>query len=378
MSKPQTSWYRLEPTDAWFFRDGKPSNQGEDQSDLESLFPPHPSTIVGALRAALAREQGWNGQGKWDQKLNQMLGDGFDDLGQLEFTGPLLEKDECPLFPMPVHVLGKADEDKKAFEPRDWLVPSEKPITCDMGDVHLPKRLGMYKTGNGDKAPGPADRFSVTTVGMKKILDGDLPSLEDCIHRDKLFRLEGRVGIERSIETRTTGEGAMYSPRYIRLKPGVRLIVGISGLLHGWELPRFFPLGGESRLAACDKIDPPSFPSRPTEIDKGLVVLVAPAHFADGNWWGASPGDDAQKLASALRGSVLTASFHRPLRIGGWDTCNQQARALLPHVRPGAVWWLDGGMKVAASEGKHIQIGDRTAYGYGLAFLGKQPSQETT
>ncbi len=380
MNNPITDWFRLEPADAWFFRNGKPFNRGEDQSDLESLFPPHPSTVVGALRAALAREQGWNGQGKWDPKLNAMLGDGFDDLGQLGFVGPLLEKEGELLFPMPLHVLGKTDEgeDKKTFVACDWLVPSEKPIASDMGAVHLPLPMGMHRTGRGEKAPSSADGFFVTATGMQKILDGELPSQDDSIHRDELFCIEARVGIERTVETRTAREGAIYSPRYIRLRRSVRLVVGISGLPEGWKLPRFFPLGGESRLAACDKIDPPAFPELPNEIGPAVLVLATPACFANGVWWGAAPGEDAGKLAADIGGTVQTAAFDRPIDIGGWDSVNHHPLALQPYVRPGAVWWLSAEAKVAADETRFHRIGGRNAYGYGLAFSGKQPSLKTT
>ncbi len=381
MNNQSTKWYRLEPADAWFFRDGKPSNRGEDQSDLESLFPPYPSTVVGAFRAAIAREQGWRGCKRWDQKLNRILGDGFDDLGQLRFFGPLLEKDETLLFPMPAHVLGKVDDkagDKKVFKPCDWLVPSEKPIACDIGDVHLPQPSGMYKVGNGEKGPGPTNEFFVTKAGMEAILNGNLPDPDHCIHRDKLFVREGRTGIELNAETRTTDDGAMYSPQYIRLHTGVRLVVGISGLPVDWKLPQFLPLGGESRLAACDKIDPPDFPGHSKENNARLVVLVTPAHFAgDKNWWGAGPGDSVQKLSAVFDGEVLSASFDRPVGIGGWDSGNHQPLDLRPYVRPGAVWWVASGAKIDTDQSGLFRIGDRTAYGYGLAFCGKQPSLKT-
>ena len=45
----------LAPTDTLFFRDGRPYNQDDDGlAHARSLFPPHPSTLTGALRAALA------------------------------------------------------------------------------------------------------------------------------------------------------------------------------------------------------------------------------------------------------------------------------------------------------------------------------------
>ena len=61
----------LTPIDAWFFRDGRPYNQGESgQTDVRSLFPPFAPTVVGTLRAALAVGQGWNGRESWANELH--------------------------------------------------------------------------------------------------------------------------------------------------------------------------------------------------------------------------------------------------------------------------------------------------------------------
>jgi CRISPR-associated protein Cmr3 len=70
-------YYTLTPQDAWFFRDGRPYNHGEsNQADVESLFPPPARTLTGAVRAALARANGWNGSGRWTNELNRHFGSG--------------------------------------------------------------------------------------------------------------------------------------------------------------------------------------------------------------------------------------------------------------------------------------------------------------
>ncbi|MEW6637748.1 MAG: type III-B CRISPR module-associated Cmr3 family protein, partial [Actinomycetota bacterium] len=53
----EMNYYRLEPLDTLFFGDGSPFNAGETgQMEVEGTFPPSPTTVVGALRAAFARE----------------------------------------------------------------------------------------------------------------------------------------------------------------------------------------------------------------------------------------------------------------------------------------------------------------------------------
>jgi len=207
------SWLKLEPVDAWFFRDGRPSNRGEDQSDLESEFPPNSATVVGAIRAALARQQGWNGRGSWDARLHTVLGDGFDNLGTLSFLGPLLMQGNELLFPMPQHVVGHSVDGR--FQPVGLLVPSKHRISTDCGEIQLPTLPDDWRDqlvhGLSDvqrnRPPEPASDLFVTSTGMSRILGGELPAVDDCRRSSDLFAYESRVGIRRDAATRTTGQG---------------------------------------------------------------------------------------------------------------------------------------------------------------------------
>ncbi len=373
MDMNNMQWHKLEPTDAWFFRDGRPSNLGEDQSDLESLFPPHASTVVGAIRAALAREQGWKEYNKsWDDSLKSVLGDGFENLGKLSFCGPFLMKENELLFPAPGHLLGKEVSDKnsrKKFQTVSVLQPSTEKICCDLGKVHLPV-VTRRKRDDEDRPKSP-DSFFVTSSGMNRILNGQFPDESQTHHRNGLFQLEARVGLEREVETRTAKKGALYSPQYVRLKKGVSLAMGISGLPEGWKLPAYFPLGGESRLAACELFEASSLLPRAEADNCDMLILATPARFSASPWYGANPQDDAGQLNSALSGKVKTALYDRPVKIGGWDSREGKRGPLpmQPYVPAGAVWWLEEPLK----QNGPLLLGDsiRTAYGYGFAFPGK-------
>jgi len=374
--------------DAWFFRDGKPSNRGENQADLQSLFPPHATTVVGALRAALARSQGWSGRGGWSETLTQTLGDGFDDLGELSFVGPfLLRRDKRrdqdtqpqpePLLPMPRHVLGQtkhADDQPPTFEPRGWLSPTPEPVVCDAGDqgVRLPEP--PPPSDPSAKPLSPAEGFLVSVEGMQAILKGELPDSAQCVSIKQLFRHEPRIGIEREPQT-------MYSPSYVRLSPGVSLAMGIRGLPGGWSAPGLMPLGGESRLAGCQALpEPLSLPKSPDRISEGApphcftLTLLSPAEFDPERWWGAGPGDPASDLHPDLPGNVVTATFDRPVRIGGWDgRAKGGPLPMRPLAPAGSVWWIESSDPVTASLAEPFHLGRSTAYGQGLALIGRCP-----
>jgi len=365
----QLRWFDLEPIDAWFFRDSRPSNRGEDQSDLKSLFPPHPVTVAGALRAALASKQGWNGQNSWPDNLKPVLGDG-GNLGKLSFMGPFLRKGEELIFPMPQHVMGYMKDTGQdiIFEPCDLLQPGKESVTTDAGLIRLPEV--HYNDGKkGFKPPSAPENFFVSATGMNQILEGELPSAKCCIHARSIYYHEPRVGIQRDPDTGTTGEKALYSPQYIRLQRDVSMAVGISGLPEDWSLPSIFPFGGESRLAGCTQLETgPELPQQPLRNGKAIVLLLTPAHFSEDCWCGACPGDSAANLNNTLSGSVVTAAIDRPIRIGGWDSIKKQPLPTAPYVPAGSVWWLENAL--CSNGGNTLQLGARTAYGFGTALSG--------
>ncbi len=373
------TWLKIDAVDAWFFRDGRPSNRGEDQSDLESEFPPNAATVVGAIRAALARGQGWNGHGSWDSGLNDVLGDGFDNLGSLSFLGPLLMQSEELLFTLPRHVVGHLVEGR--FQPVTLLEPSRERILTDCGEISLPLLPADWQDRLADqpglsdaqrkKPPEPAGDLYVTIAGMSKILRGHVPAADDCRHCSDLFAHESRVGIRRDETTRTTGQGDIYSPRYVRLndKARVSLVMAVAGVpKEKWEWPSLMPLGGESRLAGVDVLKgAPSMPRMSASSGPATVISVKPTRFG-GSWWGAGPGDDATCMGGGLSGRVTTVALDRPRLIGGWDTRKSQPLPLAPFAPAGTVWWLENSQ---ACDTGLIQLGDslHTKYGHGLAFL---------
>lgn len=367
-------WFSIEPVDAWFFRDGRPSNRDEDQSDLESQFPPNPGTVVGAFRSALARARGWNGRGSWDDRLKLVLGDGPDDLGKLSFLGPFIAREGQPLFPIPAHLLGKESykDGRRAFTPAgNWLAPSQNAVMSDLGAVPLPVPSRPLDRNQRLRSP---ENFLIHTSGLQKILEGTPPADEECIPLEDLFKHEPRIGILRDERTRTTGENAMYSPRFIRLAKRVSLLAGITGLPDDWAPPGVFPLGGESRLALCTELDtaPPWPQSPPIEHGRAILALLTPACWPAEKWWGAGPGEAARLLHPQFTGTVATAAFDRPRLIGGWDSIRGAPLSLGPCAAPGSVWWL---VDAGAIQQPVPLLGGKTQYGFGLAVLGRCPSQ---
>lgn len=352
--------FALEPLDSLFFRSGRPFNLGETgQMEIEAVFPPSPTTVVGALRASLARARGWHGQGDWDSALKAVLGDG-EDLAQLRFSGPQLLQGGQPLFPAPLYLLGKQTAGR-------WdlvrLRPSKAALHTDLGAVRLPEPEG--KT-DGHKL---LERCYLTAAGMARALAGGLPESLDIRTAGELWQVEPRIGIRRDRATRTTPEDALYQIHHVRLLPKVALAVAIEGLPAGWQPQALAPLGGESRMAWVTPIADLALPPAPPLAGEPLrytVTLVTPARFADDSW------RQAGGALAGLPGRIVSACLGKPVLIGGFDSRARAPKPLVPYLPAGSSWFMEtsaaDAAQVLAAHGS--KIGEQTAWGFGQILIG--------
>lgn len=368
---------QLHPVDTWFFRSGVPfTADSAPQENVKSLFPPYPPTLVGALRAALARGRGWKGRGNWTREIRDVLGDGPNDLGQVSIDGPFLLHDGQPLFPVPRHLLGVTEEG--GWCPKALLRPGE-PVRCDLGDeVRLPvvggshSEVETFKTGD--------DQW-LTTTGLTAALRGVLPGTDDIVPSSRLWSWEARIGLERDTRKRTAKEGMLYSTQQVRLAAGVSLGARVSGLPEDWKLPweDLVPLGGEGRLAGLVTWDAELgidlLSGDALRRGKVAVLALSPLDIDHDVYVGKTP---IEELGGA---HVVSACLDRPQRIGGWDSRPQSfgplpIRSVLP---PGSVLFCEmpdrerfEAMDLMGSG--LVRIGARTEWGFGLATLGVWPN----
>lgn len=383
----RTVWLSL--VDAWFFRDGRPYNEKEtNQTDVASQFPPSATSVVGAIRAGLARGRGWNGSGHWDAGLNTVLGDGFDNLGTLRFEGPFLIRDDMiPLVPAPLHMLGQPEKSNGASEP-SWkpvtlLTPSkeEEAILSDLGLVRLPVAAEQTNCSGLKEVTNQW----ITLPGLTAILRDELPSAAEIVAAGKLWKMEPRVGLKRDEVTRTAGEGALYSPRFVRLPRGVRLAVRVSGLPdETWQLPNLLPFGGEGRLADCCLGKEWTWPTPPVVQPNAAgrvpftVTLLTPLMLPITESNIVSPPKAGDALLGLEPSRIVSACVGKSSAVGGWDSLRREPLPLRPVLPAGSTWFCevdqDAWPSVRAQHGQHI--GDKTSFGYGQIVLGQWPDKK--
>ena len=370
--------FRLEPVDTLFFRDGTPFAAGSAPQDgVNSLFPPHPTTVAGALRAGLAQANGWNGHGRWPERVSNVLGDGSDDLGLVSIDGPFLLRDNEPLYRAPRHLLGATDS--AGWQPRVLLRPGPA-AACDLGDaVRLPETPSY---GDETAALKPGDRQWLTPAGMEAVLRGELPSTTELVASDALWKEEPRIGLERERHTRSAKEGMLYSTRHVRLIHAVSLGVRVAGIPGSWTLPfgRLVPLGGESRLVECRRwtVDPILTVPRESIVASRRVAVIAlspldiDAAVATGREPLVVPGGSDVRIVSAC--------LDRPLRIGGWDALARRPLPLRPVLAPGSVLFCEVAdpcrfLEAMTAVRGRPSVGARQRFGFGAVALGTWPHE---
>lgn len=381
------SGLRLVPLDTLFFRDGMPfASQSSSQSDVGGLFPPHPGTVVGALRAALARANGWDGRGRWPSTLNVVLGDGPDDLGRLRFAGPFVVHHGAPLFPMPRHLLGTWRP--SGWQPEVALRPGP-PVACDLGPaIRLP--WAGPKVASEDLKPAPS-RY-LTRSGLATVLSGKLPSSSEAVALDAIpdasvhtiAHEERRIGIERDDSTRTAAEGMLYSARHVRLGAGAAIAGFLEGVPDDWALPlgRMIPLGGESRLVEwCDwdselvTLLPALSAGGVTAEGRLMMIAVTPLDLDPMVVTGRST-----LVLDGFRVRIVSACLERPQRIGGWSSVQRGPLPLHSVLAPGSVLFCEAVdaervPEVLAQGHPLARVGARQEWGFGIVAIGRWPEE---
>jgi CRISPR-associated protein Cmr3 len=356
-------YYRIEPLDTLFFRDGSPFNAGETgQMEIRGVFPPTPTTVAGSLRAAFARQLGWE-EGAWGANIISRLGNG-DHLGPLRFRGPYLARDGEPFFPAPLHLLRAGGTDHISR-----LKPGDDELQTDIGVVRLPEAEKRDSVEGETGSFKPLENAYLTSEAMREVLNWELPGKDGIIPSDRLWSSEARIGILRDRETRTTKEDALYQTVHVRLERGVGLLMGVDG--YEGSTPEIATLGGESRMVSLERCDRFALPEAPDIQPSGgslryTVTLITPARLPDDGR--REPG----RPPGALPGNVVSACVGKPVVIGGWDSVNRCPKPLEPHLPAGSMLFMkareDEKEEVLERHGTHI--GERTEWGYGQILIG--------
>ena len=379
----------IEPTEPLLFRNGRSFDAGESNF-AESIFPPTPETIQGAIRAMIAAhttlvDKTMSIATRFStDALTQLIGN-QNSYGRFRITGLALGKRTKEdgtikrLFPAPAHLMKVrfqgADTPKiiqLKREKRDDVISN---IPAEMQYLMLPD-LGGEKLDGKPKPPG-----WITEDNLQIALNSqtDVPELEA---ESDIYTLESRLGIGMQNDTKTTRTGYLYQMQVIRMQVGYGFVVDVRLSEEGHSeklisdaltqetlgLPErgWLILGGEQRAAYFTVLGLTSQEGNIEARRPGKIVYLAtPAYFTHG-WQ-----PPMERFTSA--GKLIAAAINNPVLIGGWQLnpgdAGGSSKITRRCVPAGSVYFFDKPVTVTQPLTEYgWQIG------YGIAYTGDYES----
>ncbi len=373
---------RFTAIDTWFFRESRPFD-AIGGSELASVFPPPPRTLMGAVRTAIGESFGadWRAFGRAPNhyalangsKLRDLIGYG-DDCGPLSLNGPWPSWQGKRLYPVPAAVLGRGEGDQRQC------------VRLRIGAAARTrlKRVRLPQLPPGNAGAKTLDNAWLSANGLQNFLNGTTPSAADVSETKKLLNEEPRLGIARDNARRTAADGLLYQTRHLRPESDLAIEVDVKlplGIAPPHGLIRF---GGEGRLAHIEQGESASIPAAPTPTTetRGLIlILLTPAAFPDGAEGWLPPGfradeeDGVRVWKGSLHDIPLTlhaAAIGKPVREGGWDVAARLPRPVRSLIPAGSCFYVTTPVMLAdAIDVLHdTHIGEDTHLGRGHIACG--------
>lgn len=329
----------IEPTDVWLFRDGRPFDAGSDHR-AASLFPPPPSVIQGALRAAYVAFQGATMDDYVEGKLSNIeraIGKPGEE-PPFTLRGPFIGvRVNATTVERYLPIPADATPSGECFRALVPTRPSEGVLT------NLPEGLEylLYKPKRNDpqsddKPHKPftwAKASAVIAYLQAESLGQAIINFSDCKTDADLFVRENRFGVGLDYEARRYQEHALYEAEFIRVQPNVGLDIEVENL----ELPRegLLKLGGEGHCARFEQVTPFDL-STPKVGAHFKLYFATPAYFDDG-WkpragWSEFFGENPPRL--------VAVALPRYEARGGFDLFHQAHKAARRFVPAGSVYYF--------------------------------------
>ncbi|MDE0630576.1 MAG: type III-B CRISPR module-associated protein Cmr3 [Caldilineaceae bacterium] len=377
----------LQPTDTFFFRDGRPFTKGE-QSEGHSIFPPLPSTILGALRSAYIAEFGDLSR-FYSGEMRETIGTPGSLCKAIRLRGVLLANDRGNrleiFFPAALDLISRKDENRGNGAPPSLhrLVPRRSNFASN-GMINYPLSWSTSESIESD-ADGLLDMGAVS-----RYLRGNDTTLL-LTEGATLIEREPKIGIARSRETLSSEEQMLYRIEMSRFKNSD----GSYGFVVDYECSESLPHRGLLKLGGEGK----SFVYQNIVVDMSLLFnhldavktaiqstgrfklyFATPAIFKHGwlpSWLSdyTLPGAYPPENAAPISLKLITAAVGKPVPVGGWDMAKGEAKPTLRAVPAGSVYYfelLDRDRIDDLINAFHYQnISDERAdEGFGLALLG--------
>ena len=367
--------FKFSAFDTLFFRESRPM-ESVGGKPLDGRFPPAARSVAGAVRTVVAETMAvdWPAYHIGDaaqQSVRDVIGAADSEgIGALDLCGPYPMLSGERLYPAPLHLLHKQDENKYVR-----LQPGDEMVSCDLGKVYLPQMSGSLL---GAK---PLEQCWLTADDLVRVLSGGEPP--GVVKQEQLFKAEGRLGIAIDASSHTAEEGKLYQTVHARIRLDVDIGVVVNGLpdtLTG-KLDQVIRLGGEGRFASVEVVqEPTALQAAQPNNSHGLLLMLCTSADFSGGWvpQGFVAKENAQGATvwcGEINGIKLTlrcAVLGKAQREGGWDLHKHRSRSAVSLIPAGSVYFCDveGDLSQAALLLNGVKIGNETALGRGELVVG--------
>jgi len=342
----------IEPVDTLFFRDGKPFSMG-DETFANSIFPPNPSTIHGAIFATYASQKGLEPGSLGEYKSRLKIK--FFSLVKEDNNGNLI-----PLYAVPYDLVKKKDN------------KSNQLIRLHLEENNFLSSIEDFKLSRLLFAPNceevEFESCFIDKIQIENYLGGKAERLS---YHEGIFFMEPKIGIGLGNHTKTALEGRLYRVDMIRLKEGIKLFVEFEGL----ELKEegFLRLGGEGKGAYYKRVNISCIPNLEKSKEQHYMFklyLHTPAIFKNGSVKEAFLRGEYM----GLRFKLVSMAVGKPKYIGGFDMERQRPKNMYKAVPEGSIYIFE-------TEEPFYKVLDKfhgknisdlySEQGYGITFVGR-------
>lgn len=348
---------QIDALDTLFFRDSKTFTKGED-TWADTMFPPFPSVIYGALRSAYFAEN--------IEELGKAA-ENDDPTRNLVIKNICLKQGNDIYFPYPLDcVKDKESKQTEILELKKTFLSGKHTNLNGMKDL---------LQSSFDTAETVKDSL-ISSTSLKEYL-----TLEDkspIAHKKSDFiELEPKIGIARSKHTRTSEEGMLYRVGMNRMAKGFNNTLSLIIDFEGLELLNkegLMKMGGEGKAVKykIDEKEEKSISIDKPEITNGMfkLYLSTPAIFKNGWLPGDINKDTLEGRINDVKVKLITAAIGKPVSIGGWDIKRRCPKVMRKAVPAGSVYYfelLEG--DISNLHGQSISDFN-SQEGFGIAYVG--------
>lgn len=338
----------LEPVDVLFLRANK--SFGDPGSYGESMVPPWPSVIAGALRSRMLADAGIDLAAFADSRAPHPEIGTPTSPGSFELCGVQLAQRATgvvdPIFPLPLDLVAEHTDSGMA-------VHAARPVELPSA-LRSSYPLPMHPVIAQSKRGKPAAGLWLKRAGWQEYLNGKVPGAGQLVSSSDLWKPDSRTGIGLNAHTRSVEEGRLFTAEAAAFRQqhhgAGSLNTGFLAAVDGATPPQdgLVRLGADGRAALVHAL--PDF--APPEPDfealaasgRCRIVLATPGIFERG-WLPEGVKEQNGRFLFDLhgvRGRVAAAAVPRAGVVSGWDLAQEKPKPARRAVPAGAVYWLDG------------------------------------